>query len=182
MKKETIAICSVFLFGSVWGYCFEVLLMFSRGRGFVNRGYLFGPYLPVYGFGLLLCWFFSRMIKKVEPLKCCLIVRILIELVSFFVLATILEYTTGSVMEWVFHRRWWDYTGYFMNINGLVCLESSLIFTFVSMFLIKVVVPFLEKATEKIRSWKQKSVFVIFMTIMFIDFIISTIIHFMDIK
>lgn len=182
MKKETVTVISVFIFGCVWGYCFEVLLLLARGKGFVNRGYLLGPYLPVYGFGLLLCWFISRLLKKYEPLKCCLLVRIFIEVLVFFVLATLLEFITGIFLEWVFHRRWWDYSGNFMNINGLVCLESSLIFAFVSIFLVRAVIPQLVKGSEKLSLSKHKPVLVIVLAIMFIDFIFSTILHFLNIN
>ena len=98
------------------GWCWETAFVSINKKKFVNRGFMVGPWLPIYGSG------------AVAVLWIVLPVRDNIFLVFLFgmLAATILEYCTGTVMEALFKVRYWDYSNHPFNINGHVCLLCSL--------------------------------------------------------
>lgn len=100
------------------GYLWEMILFIFKKKKFVNRGFLKGPWLPIYGCGMILILvFFSRFMNK--PL---LMVILIILLCGF------LEYMTSYILEKLFHKKWWDYKDSFLNINGRVCFVGLLFF------------------------------------------------------
>lgn len=98
--------------GWIWETCY-VSVMQAK---WVNRGFMRGPFLPIYGSGAIMI------------LICTLRFRTQAIPVFFFgmISATVLEYCTGATMEKLFHVRYWDYTGKPFNLNGHICLISSL--------------------------------------------------------
>lgn len=82
----------------------------------VNRGFLHGPFLPIYGSGAIVVLIFTLPFRNEAMLV------FIVGMAS----ATLLEYFTGVAMEKMFHVRYWDYTGKPFNLNGHVCLISSL--------------------------------------------------------
>lgn len=115
------------LIGWIWESCYVSV---KKGR-WVNRGFLNGPFLPIYGFGAV-----TILISTME-------VRDSILLIFLFGMtgATILEYVTGVCMERLFHVRYWDYSSQKLNLNGHICLISSLAWGFFSILLVKVIHP-----------------------------------------
>ena len=100
------------------GYLWEVILhLFSDGV-FVNRGSLYGPWLPIYGTGGILILVLLKPFRKSPWLL----------FITAFILCGIVEYFTGWYLEVFKHMKWWDYSGYIFNIDGRVCLEGLIIF------------------------------------------------------
>ena len=100
------------------GWLMEVTLGLIQSKKFVNRGFLIGPYCPIYGFGGLLITFLLQKYVN-DPI------------VLFFmalIICGILEYVTSYLMEKIFHARWWDYSNKKYNINGRVCLDTIIPF------------------------------------------------------
>ena len=106
-------------------------------RRWVNRGFLNGPFCPIYGFGGLL------VITILTPLSGRL--ATLPELFLFFVLGavstSVLEYITGYALEKLFHTSWWDYSSDPFNLHGRVCLKNSLLFGLMTVFTLKLLHP-----------------------------------------
>ncbi|MBO5032024.1 MAG: putative ABC transporter permease [Lachnospiraceae bacterium] len=98
--------------GWVWETCYVSVL---KAR-WVNRGFLRGPFLPIYGSGAIVVLIFTLPFRTNAGLV------FIVGMVS----ATILEYFTGAAMERLFHVRYWDYSGQPFNLNGHICLTSSL--------------------------------------------------------
>ncbi|MDY3730837.1 MAG: hypothetical protein SO005_10560 [Candidatus Choladocola sp.] len=98
------------------GWVWESAYVSVIKHRFVNRGFLKGPFLPLYGSGAICILVVTIPVRGNIPLM------FLIGMVS----ATVLEYVTGVVMERLFRVRYWDYTGKFMNIKGHICLSSTL--------------------------------------------------------
>lgn len=123
----------LFIMFSFVGWMLEVLTVLKKQKVLVNRGFLFGPYCPIYGFGGLLI---IILLKKYysEPY--------VVFIFSIFI-AFILEYTTSLVLELLFHDKWWDYKNEKYNINGRVCLETLIPFGFISLVGLYVLYPFL---------------------------------------
>lgn len=119
---------------SVIGWIYESTLCSITERRFVNRGFLNGPYCPIYGFGAILDILILGWIKN----------PILLFVLSAILTCT-LEYITSYLMEKLFHARWWDYSNRKFNINGRVCLIGAVVFGTLSLILIKLVHPLVLK-------------------------------------
>ena len=90
------------------GWCMEVTLISIQNKRFVNRGFLIGPYCPIYGYGgVLITLVLGRY--KYDPL---------VLFVMTVVTCGILEYLTSWAMEILFKARWWDYSKERFNLNG----------------------------------------------------------------
>lgn len=107
-----------FLLCSFIGWIIEIIGCSITNKKFINRGFLVGPYLPIYGFGCLLI---SLVCKPY-------IQDILITFVLIVFLTSTLEYLTGYFLEKVFHARWWDYSDRSFNLDGRVCFTNSFLF------------------------------------------------------
>ena len=122
----------IFIMFSMVGWISEVLYVgIFHEHKFVNRGFLYGPLCPVYGFGggviLLLP---PSLYETWIPL-----------FFASMILCTIDEYFVSWFMEKMFHTRWWDYSRYKFNINGRVCLLNSVLFGFMGLGVIRFVYP-----------------------------------------
>lgn len=98
-------------------------------RKLVNRGFLYGPYCPIYGFGSLIVIYLLMPFYN-NPF---------LVFLGGIIFTSLLEYLTSWIMEVLFHERWWDYSSYPYNINGRICLRNSLLFgimAFVLMYLV----------------------------------------------
>ena len=110
--------------GWVWESCYVSLSQ----KKWVNRGFMHGPFLPIYGSGAIMVLLFALPLKD----------HLGGIFVSGMIGATLLEYVTGTLMEALFHVRYWDYSGRPYNIKGHICLRSSVAWGFFSILMIKV--------------------------------------------
>lgn len=110
----------LFMIYSILGWCMEsTKMIFNKNVGhFVNRGVLTGPYLPIYGFGVVAM---DILLHKYNNDILALFI------LSIFTCGT-LEYLTSYIMEKLFNARWWDYSSRKFNINGRICLETLIPF------------------------------------------------------
>lgn len=102
---------------AVLGWIMEIIVCSFGEKKIVNRGFLIGPYCPIYGFGASIMLLFIPY--KDDPFTCFVL--------SLFT-CSILEYFTSYLMEKMFKIRWWDYSSDTFNINGRVCLRNALAF------------------------------------------------------
>ncbi|MBQ8132526.1 MAG: putative ABC transporter permease [Bacilli bacterium] len=121
-----------FFLYSVVGYVCEVGFCTLVNKKFTySRGFLIGPYLPIYGTGAVIV---STFLQKYSG-----------DVVTLFVMSTvycsILEYLTSYVMEKIFHLRWWDYSKKKFQLNGRVCLTNAILFGIGGVFIIEVFNP-----------------------------------------
>lgn len=132
----------IFLIGSIVGFIYEEIFYYIFEDTLAKRGFLYGPYLPVYGFGAVLMVLLLKKYKK-DPFIVFLLAMLL---------TGVVEYITGFIMYQAYHRVWWDYTGLFLNIDGYVCLRSVLTFGIGGLILIYVIEPLLCKLSENINT------------------------------
>ena len=121
----------LFFFYSFCGYCWEVFLYIVKEKRFVNRGFLFGPILPIYGFGAV------SILLTCVPVKSNVALVALVGTVS----ASLLEYVTGFAMESLFHVRYWDYSKRPLNLHGYICALSAATWAVFSVLIVSVVNP-----------------------------------------
>ena len=105
------------------GWCFESTYVSIKEKKLVNRGFMKGPFLPIYGAGAI-CVLVASLPFKQWPLA--------VYFGGAFA-ATALELVTGIVMENLFKVRYWDYTSKRFNYKGYICLGSSITWGFFSL-------------------------------------------------
>ena len=124
----------LFIIYSFIGWIVELINVFIIEHKIVDRGFLIGPYLPIYGFGAL---FIIAFLSKYKS-----------DLITLFCMSTIicatLEYITSFIMEKLFHARWWDYSSNKFNINGRICLETASLFGIGGCIIIYIIQPILD--------------------------------------
>ena len=141
----------LFSFLSFLGWLWEVCLYLITTDGFVNRGILTGPWLPIYGAGGLFLYVLLYRLKKHPAL--------------IFLLAA----TVCCVLEQLWGIRWWDYSNYFANLNGRICLAGAVAFGVGALLSIYFLVPWFEKIYEKIPPCIRKTVGVILLLLFVAD-------------
>lgn len=108
--------------------------MISDGS-FVNRGFLHGPWLPIYGSGSVLILTLLNKLRK-KPL---------LEFLAIILLCGCIEYYVSWFLEQLYDgMRWWDYSDYFLNLNGRICIEGLLAFGLGGMVIVYVYAPLLD--------------------------------------
>ena len=155
-----------FIIFSFIGWLIEIPVTFIREKKIINRGFLIGPYCPIYGIGGILAIICLEHFYN-NP-------------IALFILAVVLfgslEYFTSYVMEKTFNARWWDYSDFKYNINGRVCLETLIPFGLLGCFVIYVCNP-LFKYFFDIFSFKVLLViYIVILTLFITDIIVSLII------
>lgn len=117
------------------GWCTEVGYAAVNRGIFVNRGFLNGPYCPIYGCGVLI------VVAVLTPLK----ENLVIMFIGSFLLTSVLEFITGFLLEKVFHNKWWDYSNLPFNIKGYVCLKFSIYWGLACTFIMDILHPMIYK-------------------------------------
>lgn len=136
------SIIMMFFALSFAGWVWEVCFSYIQHGIFVNRGVLHGPWLPIYGSGSIMI---LLMLNKLRS-------KPLLEFLSAFVLCGFVEYFTALFLEKTHNgQRWWDYTGYFLNLNGRICAEGLLLFALGSIAIVYLVAPLLDNVFRKIK-------------------------------
>lgn len=148
-----------FAFYSFAGWCVEVLYYFKNEHKFVNRGFLHGPFCPIYGCGVVSLVIFLDNYKN----------NIVILFLLACFLTSVLEYFTGFILEKTFKTKWWDYTDDPFNIHGRVCLLYSLLWGASEVVIIKIIHPILNNIVINIPQISGD----IFLSIIVIYFIID---------
>lgn len=155
----------IFFIASFIGYIYEVIFYLVDDKVLVNRGFLYGPYLPVYGFGaLLMVVTLKRFVKN----------PVLVFLLAMFVTG-VTEYVAGALIYNIYHERWWDYTGLFLNIDGYVCLRSVFSFGIGALLLFYLLEPFISQKVMRVSHDKRKIVLIILVLTIIIDLIFTLI-------
>lgn len=160
--------CCLFLYFyifSILGYIIEVLnVSISTKKLTLSRGFLIGPYLPIYGVGSLVMTFFLEKYRN----------DVLVLFVMGMVICSILEYITSYVMEKIFNVRWWDYSHKKYNVDGRICLENGFLFGLGGVFVVKVLNPVVYSISKNL-SHNAILYIGIFFTITFVIDLIETL-------
>ena len=155
------------------GWVYEVIWEFAIGNGFVNKGFLYGPYLPIYGFGVLILLFLLHklMDKKIKIGK--INITPIIVFLAILLIVSVIEYFASVGMELLFHDRWWDYRDDKFNLNGRISLRNSSLLAIGALALIYLVQPLLNKFFGKLSSKALKTASIIIISVVSLDYIIT---------
>lgn len=163
---------SYFFIYAVIGWILEVSFhVISQGK-FINRGFLNGPYCPIYGFGALAVVIILGDLGNSNKLYI---------LFMSAIVASVLELITGIILEKIFHKRRWDYRSYKFNIGGYICAEFSLVWGAVCYILYEAIHPMIRKAINLLPI-KVIITINIIMGLIFVVDLIATIITLMGLS
>ena len=148
------------------GWCIEVTLKYFQFHRFINRGFLTGPWLPIYGSGAVLITAAMQLVSRWDDGYGATFA------VSFF-LCGALEYGASWVMEKRFHARWWDYSQKPMNLHGRVWIGNLILFGLGGVLIFKILDPLLLPQFARLRL-PLKEILAGCLTAVFLaDFIVS---------
>ncbi|WP_099468256.1 putative ABC transporter permease [Konateibacter massiliensis] len=143
----------------VFGWVFESTYVSLKSKKPVNRGFLKGPMIPIYGEGAIM------MLIATYPVRG----HIVLEFVMGMVGATLLEYVVGALMETVFKVKYWDYSNQRFHIKGYICLSSTICWGFLSVLMAEVIHLPIERAVLSMNE-----------TVLFVAVFVITVIFMID--
>ena len=152
----------LFWFFSILGWILEVIVCSITDKKFVNRGFLIGPYCPIYGFG-------SLIMLSISPFKDYLFICFVMALT----LCSILEYFASYLMEKLFKIRWWDYSNDAFNINGRVCLRNAIAFGALGVLFTKILNPWYFSMIDNLNYNTLLMISIIVFIVTFVDVLVS---------
>ena len=160
-------ICLLFLLFicySILGWMVECLAVsFEEKKITLDRGFLIGPYCPIYGYGGLIFYIFLTKYQD--------------DLLTLFILAavgaSVLEYVTSYAMEKLFKARWWDYSHRRFNLEGRICLGNSVAFGLLGVITTHAINPYLLNILWKIPNTTLIIISIIIASIFLIDNILT---------
>lgn len=149
-----------FYFYCFFGWCFESTYVSLKEKRFVNRGFMRGPFLPLYGSGAIM------MLVVSKPFEGNLFLVYLAGCVG----ATALEYVTGVTMEALFKVRYWDYSYKKIQFQGHICLSSTLAWGALTILMTEVLHKVVETAVFSISATVLTIVTYLLTALLFGDF------------
>lgn len=153
----------LFFLYSFCGWIVEVIDILVKQHRLSNRGFLIGPYLPIYGSGcLLIIILLNNSVNDFFGL-----------FLKAMIICSILEYFTSFIMEKIFKTRWWDYSDRKFNINGRICLENMIMFGLLGCLVMYVVNPFFTSMIIYLRGNVVNILGIIILIVFVLDFTVS---------
>lgn len=157
------SLIAVFFTFNLVGWLWEVSMAYVTEGMFVNRGMLHGPWLPIYGSGVAMIAVLLYRFRSKPAL----------EAVAIVVLCGFIEYMTSWLTELRTGMRWWDYTGYFLNLNGRICGEGLAVFALGGMAAVYLLVPLIDAAVTRVKPKLLIAICVVLMVCFGTDFVYS---------
>ncbi len=152
-----------FFLSAFAGFLWEVALTLLQSSTVCKRGFFYGPWLPVYGVGGVLLYLLLHRLKN-HYILC------------FFLSAAIgtaVELAIGLLIRKVYHLNYWDYSGFYFNYHGLICLLSSIGFGFAGVFWISYFSRYALLLWNKLSIKKQKALLLLLLLLFSIDCLIA---------
>lgn len=141
------------------GWIVEVIYVSFYTHKLENRGFLYGPFLPIYAFGAIF------ILKLIEPIK----YSIILVFIFGVLISTILEYVSAYLLENIFKLKWWDYSSFKFNFQGRVCLRNSLGFGILTLVIVFLIQPLIIKLVDHIPFIIKLGINDLFFLIVIID-------------
>lgn len=160
-----------FVLFAIAGYICEVIFAAIVLGKFVNRGFLNGPWCPIYGFGVVIVAICLKPLSK----------SLLVLFIGSVLLTSVLEYFTGFILEKVFDQKWWDYSDDKFNLGGYICLKFSLLWGVACTAVVKLVLPAVDTVIRVVPRIVGLTLTGVIVALMLID-LSATVITIMGIK
>ena len=152
------------------GWIIDVSICLISDGVLQNRGFLFEPICPMYGFAALVLLLTLSPASRKRNAK---------DFFKAIIICTVIEYATSLILEVIFHIRWWDYSKEYFNLNGRICLAASVFWGMLSILFIREIHPFIKKTINKFFSHRRKGlkgkIIKTLIILTSIDFVLSVI-------
>lgn len=155
----------LFLLFSAIGWGWEVSLHLMNGDGFINRGMMHGPWIPIYGSGGIIALCLCSRFRK-NPVK---------EFFFSVALCGAIEYLGAYMLETRYHERWWSYDGNFLNLHGRICAEGLIVFGIACMLVVYLIAPLFDFVISHLKKQVLISVSVALFAIFAVDLAYSSV-------
>lgn len=136
----TINLLTYFIIYSLMGWAMESFFRTIAEKKFINTGFLYGPFCPIYGIGAIIMFLFLHNYKD----------NMILVFILGFIVLSVWEYVVGWLLEKIFHTKYWDYSENKFNIQGRVCLMNSLFWGVLGVVFIKFIHPFVTELLAKV--------------------------------
>ncbi|MFA5603947.1 MAG: putative ABC transporter permease [Bacilli bacterium] len=154
---------SLFMIYSFLGWVSETIFVSIDKKKFANRGFLIGPYCPIYGLSAIFIILLASEYKE----------DFFLLFIIIMLIAAIVEYFTSYIMEKAFRARWWDYSNLKFNLNGRICLQNLIFFGLLGSFMIYILNPPLNNFINNLNVNTLTILTIIIGIIFIVDIIIS---------
>ena len=154
-----------FIYGFA-GWCMEVTLKYRQYHRFINRGFLTGPLLPIYGSGAVLITLSIGGLRSVES-------GLVMTFTLSFIICGVVEYMTSLILEKIFHARWWDYSQKPMNLQGRVWIGNLILFGLGGVAIIHILNPAIYRFLDLFSMGVREIVATILLAVLITDFVVS---------
>lgn len=163
MKRDKQFYIYLFVLGSLFGWIIEFIYTSIKYSHLTFPGCFYGPYLPIYGCGLILIVMFCRNKFK------------LLEFLKIIIYMSALEYIASVIIEYTTGIMWWDYSRYPLNINGRVCLTYSIFWGILGVIYLNFIENHVESLYRRIKDKKILKYINILFIIIILDMIVTVI-------
>lgn len=160
-----------FIIYCVCGWIWESSFCSIKAKKWINRGFLMGPYIPIYGCGALVVYLTLYPLKE----------DLWLVYMGGVVFPTILEFLTSWLMEKLFAATWWDYSNEKFNIQGRICLKVSLFWGFFSVIMVEILHPIVLALIDKLPRIAGQVLGSLFIVVFSADFV-NTVVATLDVK
>ncbi len=155
----------LFIFASILGWIIEVIWSFYKRGYFINHSsVVIGPFNMTYG---ICACFLTGILYKLKDKS------IFTLFITGFIGGSIIEYCLSLFMQLVLGFTAWDYSKYFLNINGRICLKYSIFWGILSVFWIKFIFPYIQKLIAKINNKYNKIIVISFTIFLLLDLMLT---------
>lgn len=152
----------IFFVSALMGGVLEILYQIINNGSFKIGGFMYGPFRPIYGWGCILLHLIGKNFNK----------NIFITFISSFIICSVFEYLSSYVLELIFGHVWWNYSDFLININGRVCLFTSICWGLLGIIFMSFLEPLLLKIYNKVN---KENLLIILITIFIVYMIDSTL-------
>lgn len=165
LDNDLFSIFYNFIIYGFFGWIYESCYVSVKKGEVVNRGFLNGPIIPIYGLGATIV---IVTLSSFED-------QIVLVFFGGMILASILEYLTSFLMEKLFHAKWWDYSDLKYNLKGRICLRSSIFWGFLSVLAVKVLTPFSDTLIEYISRRSGEYAAYVILAVFITDLLVTVV-------
>ncbi len=161
---------NAFIFFSFIGWIYECIYCMIVDKHWDNRGFLFGPICPIYGFSVVLA---IIVFGKSHILKNGYEAPVWLVFIICAVMSAVIEYSTSYVLEKLFHAVWWDYSMVPLNLNGRICLPATCGFGIAGVLVVRYLLPFVSSIPMDEHLLANEVLSLVFMLALGIDIAVT---------
>ncbi|QVK19343.1 putative ABC transporter permease [Mycoplasmatota bacterium] len=140
-----VKILFLFMIYALIGWIWETPYVSFNEKKYINRGFLRGPYIPIYGFACVTIILSMGIFDNMNDNS---FITIICQILFISLVSAVWEYCTSYILEIIFKTRWWDYSKHKFNLNGRIALDYTILFGIGGYILWRFVNPFVENVYD----------------------------------